>query len=114
MIADEAELDLFIQLGAIILAAAGWQYVVLLTFGEGWHNNHRAHPQAARHGPAWYELDLNWYGISALRSHWPCLGRKGTEAQLWRRQESSDSTRACRLRLTRHSLSGYLQVCRQQ
>jgi len=42
-------------------------WVALLTFGEGWHNNHHAHPQAARHGLAWYELDLNWWGISALR-----------------------------------------------
>ena len=42
-------------------------WVALLTFGEGWHNNHHAHPQAARHGLAWYEIDLNWYGISALR-----------------------------------------------
>jgi fatty-acid desaturase len=42
-------------------------WVALLTFGEGWHNNHHAHPQSARHGLAWYELDLNWYGISALR-----------------------------------------------
>ena len=33
----------------------------------GWHNNHHAHPQSARHGLAWYELDLNWYGIQALR-----------------------------------------------
>jgi stearoyl-CoA desaturase (delta-9 desaturase) len=42
-------------------------WVALLTFGEGWHTNHHAHPQSARHGLAWYELDLNWYGISALR-----------------------------------------------
>jgi stearoyl-CoA desaturase (delta-9 desaturase) len=42
-------------------------WVALLTFGEGWHNNHHAHPQAARHGLTWYELDINWYGISALR-----------------------------------------------
>ena len=42
-------------------------WVALLTFGEGWHNNHHAYPQAARHGLAWYELDLNWYGISVLR-----------------------------------------------
>jgi fatty-acid desaturase len=42
-------------------------WVALLTFGEGWHNNHHAHPQSARHGLAWYELDLNWYGIQALR-----------------------------------------------
>lgn len=42
-------------------------WVALLTFGEGWHNNHHAHPQAARHGLTWYELDVNWYGISVLK-----------------------------------------------
>ncbi|MEA2543317.1 MAG: sn stearoyl-lipid 9-desaturase, partial [Acidobacteriaceae bacterium] len=42
-------------------------WVALLTFGEGWHNNHHAHPQSARHGLAWYEVDFNWYGIQALR-----------------------------------------------
>jgi stearoyl-CoA desaturase (delta-9 desaturase) len=41
--------------------------VALLTFGEGWHNNHHAHPQSARHGLAWYELDVNWYGIWVMR-----------------------------------------------
>ncbi|MBI3049121.1 MAG: acyl-CoA desaturase [Acidobacteria bacterium] len=43
-------------------------WVALLTFGEGWHNNHHAHPTSARHGLAWYELDLNWIGIRALRA----------------------------------------------
>ena len=42
-------------------------WVALLTFGEGWHNNHHAHPQSSRHGLAWYELDFNWYSIAALR-----------------------------------------------
>jgi fatty-acid desaturase len=42
--------------------------VAILTFGEGWHNNHHAVPQSARHGLAWYEFDLNWYGICALRA----------------------------------------------
>ena len=42
-------------------------WVATLTFGEGWHNNHHAVPQAARHGLAWYEIDVNWYGIAALR-----------------------------------------------
>ena len=42
-------------------------WVALLTFGEGWHNNHHAHPQSARHGMAWYEFDPNWYGIAILR-----------------------------------------------
>ncbi|MGE0406915.1 MAG: fatty acid desaturase, partial [Candidatus Korobacteraceae bacterium] len=42
-------------------------WVAILTFGEGWHNNHHAHPQSARHGLAWYEVDMNWYGIVVLR-----------------------------------------------
>jgi fatty-acid desaturase len=42
-------------------------WVALLTFGEGWHNNHHAFPQSARHGLAWYEFDPNWYGIVILR-----------------------------------------------
>ena len=41
--------------------------LALLTFGEGWHNNHHAHPVSVRHGMAWYEIDLNWYGIWALQ-----------------------------------------------
>jgi fatty-acid desaturase len=42
-------------------------WVAILTFGEGWHNNHHSQPQSARHGLAWYEIDVNWWGISALR-----------------------------------------------
>jgi fatty-acid desaturase len=42
-------------------------WVALLTFGEGWHNNHHAHPRAARHGLAWYEVDFNWWGIRTLQ-----------------------------------------------
>lgn len=42
-------------------------WVALLTFGEGWHNNHHAHPTAARHGLAWYEIDVNWWGIRTLQ-----------------------------------------------
>lgn len=42
-------------------------WVALLTFGEGWHNNHHAFPKAARHGLKWYEIDVNWYGIIVLK-----------------------------------------------
>ncbi len=42
-------------------------FVALFTFGEGWHNNHHAHPVSARHGLKWYEIDINWYGIWALK-----------------------------------------------
>jgi stearoyl-CoA desaturase (delta-9 desaturase) len=40
--------------------------VALLSFGEGWHNNHHAHPVSARHGLAWYELDMSWMLIRLL------------------------------------------------
>jgi stearoyl-CoA desaturase (delta-9 desaturase) len=43
-------------------------WVAMLTWGEGWHNNHHAHPVSARHGLAWYEIDFNNMGISALRA----------------------------------------------
>lgn len=42
-------------------------WVALLTWGEGWHNNHHAYPTSARHGLAWYEVDFNWWGISVLK-----------------------------------------------
>jgi stearoyl-CoA desaturase (delta-9 desaturase) len=42
-------------------------WVALLTFGEGWHNNHHAYPTSARHGLRWYEIDFNWLGIWVLQ-----------------------------------------------
>jgi fatty-acid desaturase len=41
-------------------------WVALLSGGEGWHNNHHAHPVSACHGMAWYELDVNYLGIRLL------------------------------------------------
>ena len=42
-------------------------WVALITFGEGWHNNHHAHPTSARHGLAWYEFDPSWLEISLMK-----------------------------------------------
>jgi fatty-acid desaturase len=42
-------------------------WVALITFGEGWHNNHHAHPTSARHGLAWYEFDPSWLTLKVLR-----------------------------------------------
>jgi stearoyl-CoA desaturase (delta-9 desaturase) len=42
--------------------------VALISFGEGWHNNHHAHPASARHGLAWYEFDPSWLQIKLLRA----------------------------------------------
>jgi stearoyl-CoA desaturase (delta-9 desaturase) len=41
-------------------------WVALVSGGEGWHNNHHAHPVSARHGLRWYELDPNYWGIWLL------------------------------------------------
>ena len=41
-------------------------WVAALSFGEGWHNNHHAHPTSARHGLGRYEFDLAWLQIRLL------------------------------------------------
>lgn len=41
-------------------------WVAILTFGEGWHNNHHAKPYSARHGLKWYEIDATWITIWLL------------------------------------------------
>lgn len=44
------------------LATNNW-WVALLTFGEGWHNNHHAFPTSARHGLRFWEFDVTWISI---------------------------------------------------
>ena len=41
-------------------------WVALLTFGEGWHNNHHAFPRSARHGLKWWEFDFSWMILCLL------------------------------------------------
>jgi len=41
-------------------------WVALLTFGEGWHNNHHRWPLSARQGMYWWEFDLTYYLLKAL------------------------------------------------
>jgi stearoyl-CoA desaturase (delta-9 desaturase) len=41
-------------------------WLALLTFGEGWHNNHHHFPGAARQGFYWWEIDLSYYGLRVL------------------------------------------------
>jgi stearoyl-CoA desaturase (delta-9 desaturase) len=38
----------------------------VLVLGEGWHNNHHHDPSSARHGLAWWEVDLTYYAIWLL------------------------------------------------
>lgn len=41
-------------------------WLALITFGEGWHNNHHFYPGSARQGFRWWEIDLTWYGLRLL------------------------------------------------
>jgi stearoyl-CoA desaturase (delta-9 desaturase) len=72
-------------------------WVALLTFGEGWHNNHHAHPRSARHGLAWYEFDPNWLGIRALQL--VGLAKQVKQAN-WRAQKPAVVPAAARERVT--------------
>ena len=40
--------------------------VALLTFGEGWHNNHHRFPSRARLGEGALEVDISWWGLLLL------------------------------------------------
>jgi stearoyl-CoA desaturase (delta-9 desaturase) len=41
--------------------------LALVTFGEGWHNNHHEFPGSARQGFYWWEFDLTYYGLKLLQ-----------------------------------------------
>ncbi|PKI48492.1 hypothetical protein CRG98_031114 [Punica granatum] len=49
------------------LSRNNW-WVALLSFGEGWHNNHHAFEYSARHGLEWWQLDMTWYMIRLLQA----------------------------------------------
>jgi stearoyl-CoA desaturase (delta-9 desaturase) len=42
-------------------------WAAILTYGEGWHNNHHARPRIAKAGQRWWEIDMTWWAIQVLR-----------------------------------------------
>ncbi len=40
--------------------------LALLTFGEGWHNNHHYYQLSARMGFRWHEIDITYYSLKLL------------------------------------------------
>jgi len=40
--------------------------VALLTFGEGWHNNHHYYPNSTRQGFFWWEIDITYYTLQFM------------------------------------------------
>lgn len=43
-------------------------WAAIVTYGEGWHNNHHAHPNVAKAGWRWWEIDITWWSIWLLKS----------------------------------------------
>jgi stearoyl-CoA desaturase (delta-9 desaturase) len=43
-------------------------WTALVTFGEGWHNNHHRFPRAARNGFFWWEWDPTYWTIRLMRA----------------------------------------------
>jgi stearoyl-CoA desaturase (delta-9 desaturase) len=43
-------------------------WVAVIAYGEGWHNNHHAHPRLAQHGHKWWEFDATYQVIRLLRA----------------------------------------------
>src|SRR5581483_11320446 len=40
--------------------------LAVITFGEGWHNNHHRYMSSARQGFFWWEIDASYYLIRTL------------------------------------------------
>ncbi|GKF81569.1 fatty acid desaturase, type 1 protein, partial [Tanacetum coccineum] len=60
------------------------EWVAILTYGEGWHNNHHAFPKSARHGIEWWQLDVSWEIIKFLETIGLATGiRLPTEADFF-------------------------------
>jgi stearoyl-CoA desaturase (delta-9 desaturase) len=63
----------------------------LLAWGEGWHNAHHAFPTSARHGLAWWKLDVSYWFIWVLARIGLAWNVKlpSREAQLRRRRAAA-------------------------
>lgn len=56
--------------------------VALVTFGEGWHNNHHAFPSSPKNGfSRWWELDVTYLIILLLEKMRLVYDLKGVPAE---------------------------------
>ncbi len=71
-------------------------WLALLTFGEGWHNNHHHYPASTRQGFYWWEIDLTYYGLRLLALLGIDLGPEASA-----RARCAKRARANRVRMSR-------------
>lgn len=41
-------------------------WLALITFGEGWHNNHHYYPGSAKQGFRWWQIDMTYYVLKVM------------------------------------------------
>lgn len=65
-------------------------FVALVSFGEGWHNNHHAHPNVVEAGHKWWEFDITLGVIRTLMALGLVTRFKSIKALAAKVQEHSD------------------------
>ncbi|MBV9911365.1 MAG: acyl-CoA desaturase [Sinobacteraceae bacterium] len=63
-------------------------WLALLTFGEGWHNNHHYFPGSVRQGFRWWELDLTYWALRLMALCGLVRGLKPVPARVLQRRGS--------------------------
>lgn len=59
-------------------------FLALITFGEGWHNNHHHFPGSASQGFKWWELDMTYLALKILSAFGLVWDLKAVPPQLKR------------------------------
>jgi stearoyl-CoA desaturase (Delta-9 desaturase) len=68
-------------------------WLALLTFGEGWHNNHHFFPGSVRQGFRWWEIDLTYYGLRLMAALGLVHNLKAVPARVLQQARFSQRTR---------------------
>lgn len=66
-------------------------WLAVITFGEGWHNNHHHYPVSVRQGFYWWEFDLTYYILVVLSWFGLVWDLKGVPDQVLQKRLASDS-----------------------
>ena len=80
-------------------------FVSIITFGEGWHNNHHFFPGSARQGFLPWEIDPTYYGLRSL-SLFGLVRNLTSRARMGKRQ-SEDSNRSMVVPWRNHEISSH-------
>jgi hypothetical protein len=70
------------------------QLAVVVTMGEGWHNNHHAYQSSARQGFRWWEVDPTFY-ILKMQSFFGLVWDLKTPPLEVRRNQHRLDSRGC-------------------